>query len=152
MAKKNLKSIGYVVEEVSTKEFYDFMTGEIFSEDTITLVDVLENDYLMIHEVVEINELKKMGRIINSRVIMDSPKTIIYEAHLIALEKELEYALYRKDYSWIKIRLRQYKESILESDSNLPVHMKPKAEAIYEKFLKVVQKKQTKLFCEERKI
>ncbi|RLE55330.1 MAG: hypothetical protein DRJ30_04030, partial [Candidatus Methanomethylicota archaeon] len=68
MAKKNLESIGYVVEEVSTKEFYDFMTGEIFSEDTITLVDVLENDYLMIHEVVEINELKKMGRIINSRV------------------------------------------------------------------------------------
>ncbi|HDO41683.1 MAG TPA: hypothetical protein ENH03_02140 [Candidatus Bathyarchaeota archaeon] len=52
---------GYVVGELSVREFSDFMTGEFFSEDTTTLSDVLENEYLMIHEVVEINELKRIG-------------------------------------------------------------------------------------------
>jgi len=32
-ARKAFKSIGYVVGELSTQEFSDFMTGEIFSED-----------------------------------------------------------------------------------------------------------------------
>ena len=54
VAKKNLKSIGYIVKEVSAESFYDFMTGEIFSKDTTSLADVLGNEYLMIHEV-EIN-------------------------------------------------------------------------------------------------
>jgi len=38
------------------------MTGEIFSGDTPILSDVLENEYLMIHEVMEINELPKEMR------------------------------------------------------------------------------------------
>ena len=68
-ARKALKSIGYVVGELSTQEFSDFMAGEIFSEDATALSDVLENEYLMIHEVVEISELKKMGKRIDKRVI-----------------------------------------------------------------------------------
>ncbi|MEM2108530.1 MAG: hypothetical protein QXL10_04525, partial [Candidatus Bathyarchaeia archaeon] len=58
--KRALRSIGYVVK-VSAQEFVDYMTGEIFSEDTTTLEDVLGNEYLLVHELVEINELKKMG-------------------------------------------------------------------------------------------
>jgi hypothetical protein len=64
--KKVLRSIGYVVKEVSAQEFYDYMTGEIFSEDTTTLDDVLGNEYLMVHELVEINELKKMDESLTS--------------------------------------------------------------------------------------
>lgn len=116
------------------------MTGEIFSEGTTTLADVLGNDYLMIHEVAEINELKNMGRTIDRRVIVDSPKTMIYDAHLTALEKELEYALHGKDYAWVKIRLRQHKESLLEDDPNLPKQMRPRAESICEKFSKPYKK------------
>jgi len=59
--KRALGSIGYVVKEVSAQEFYDYMTGEIFSGDTTTLEDVLSNEYLLVHELVEINELKKNG-------------------------------------------------------------------------------------------
>ena len=150
-AKNGLRSIGYVVKEVSAREFYNFMTGEIFSEDTTTLDDVLGNEYLMIHEVAEINELKKMGRTINKRVIVDSPKTVIYDAHLTALEKELEYALHKKDYAWVKIRLRQHKESVLEDDPNLPEEMRPRAEAIFEKFLKAVQQRTRKRLYERPK-
>ena len=137
--KKALRSISYVVKEVSAQEFYDYMTGEIFSEDPTTLDDVLGNEYLMVHELVEINELKKMGRTIDKRVIVDSPKTVIYDAHLTAMETELNYALYKRDYFWVKIRLRQHKESVLDDDPNLPEEMRPRAEKLFEEFRKVIQ-------------
>ena len=140
-ARKALKSIGYVAEEVSAEEFYDFMIGETFSGDITTLNDVLGNDYLMIHEVVEISELKKMGKRIDKRVIVNSPKTVIYDAHFTALEKELSCALHRKDYSWIRTRLRQYKESVLNGDPNLPEEMRFRAESIFNKFRKLIQRK-----------
>jgi len=136
--KKALKSVGYVVKEVSAREFCDYMTGEIFSEDTTTLGDVLGSEYLMVHELVEINELKKMGREIDKRVVVDSPKTVIYEAHLTAMETELDYALHRKDSFWVKIRLRHHKESVLEDDPNLPERLRPRAEELYDKFRKTV--------------
>ena len=137
--KKALGSISYIVKEVSAQEFIDYMTGEIFSEDPTTLDDVLGSEYLMAHELVEINELKKMGRTIDKRVIVDSPKTVIYGAHLTAMETELNYALYKKDYFWVKIRLRQHKESVLVNDPNLPEEMRLRAETLFEKFRKAIQ-------------
>jgi len=139
--KKALRSISYVVEEVSAQEFYDYMTGEIFSDDPTTLDDVLGSEYLMVHELVEINELKKMGRTIDKRVIVDSPKTVIYDAHLTAMEIELRYALNKRDYFWVKIRLRHHKESVLDDDPNLPEEMRPRAETIFERFSRAVKYK-----------
>jgi len=83
--------------------------------------------------------LKKMGRTIDKRVLVDSPKTVIYDAHLTAMQTELNYALYKRDYLWVKIRLRQYKESVLDDDPNLPKEMKPRAEKLFEKFRRVIQ-------------
>ena len=54
------------------------MTGEIFSEDTNTIDDVLASQNLMIHEVIEISELKKKGKKIDKRVIVDSSRELIY--------------------------------------------------------------------------
>jgi len=139
--KKALKSIGYFVKEVSAREFYDYMTGEIFSEDTTTLEDVLGSEYLMVHELVEINELKMKGRVIDKRVVVDSPKTVIYEAHFTAMETELDYALRRKDSFWVKVRLRHHKESVLDDDPNLPERLRPRAEELYEKFRKTVSRR-----------
>lgn len=78
-----------------------------------------------------------MGRHIDKRVIVDSPKTVIYEAHFRAMELELEYALFRKDYFWVKMRLRQHKESVLENDPNLPETLRSRGETIYAKFNKL---------------
>jgi DNA-binding transcriptional regulator PaaX len=139
--KKALKSINYAVKEVSAQEFCDYMTGEIFSEDSTTIDDVLGSDYLMVHELAEINELRRMGRAIDKRVIVDSPKTVIYDAHLTAMETELNYALNKKDYFWVKIRLRHHKESVLDDDPNLPEEMRPRAEALYERFRKAAHHK-----------
>ncbi len=85
-AKSAIEQLGYIAADISAQEFYDYMTGEIFSEDKTTLPDVLGSEFLMIHELVEMNELKKMGRTIDKRVIVESPKTMIYEAHFTAIE------------------------------------------------------------------
>ncbi|NIQ07233.1 MAG: hypothetical protein GWO20_16345 [Candidatus Korarchaeota archaeon] len=82
---KALQSIGYSVGAVSAREFYDYLTGETFTRDTTTVADVVGNEYLMVHELVEINELKQKGRIIDKRVVVDSPKTVIYDAHFTAI-------------------------------------------------------------------
>ena len=137
--KRAVEQIDYVAEDVSAKEFYDYMTGEIFSEDTTTLKDVLGNEFLMVHELSEMSELKKMGRKIDKRIIVDSPKTVIYEAHFKAMELELQYALFKKDYFWVKVRLKQHKESVLEDDPNLPESLRQRGEEIFHKFSNLVK-------------
>jgi hypothetical protein len=138
-ARKALKEFGYDPVDVSAREFYDYMTGEIFSDDPTTLQDVLNNEYIMIHELVEISELKKQGRRIDKRVIMGTPKIPYYTAHLNAMEKELQYALHKRDTYWAKDRLRQHKESVLDDDPNLPEDLRPRAEEIYEKYLRLAR-------------
>jgi len=130
---ERLKEIGYQAENVSAQELYDYMTGEKFSEDKTTLRDVLDSEYLMIHEVVEIGELKKMGRRIDKRVLVDSPKTIIYTAHFFAMELEMDYALRKKDHPWLKLRIGHHR-SVLFDDPNLPESLKTRAREIYDKF------------------
>jgi len=136
--KEALKPINYVAD-VSAQEFHDYMTGEIFSEDTTTLQDVLGNEFLMVHELSEMSELKKMGRKIDKRVIVDSPKTVIYKAHFKAMELELKYAIHKKDYYWTKFRLKQHRESVLEDNSNLPESLRSRGEEIYRKFSNLVK-------------
>jgi len=138
-AEEALRQFGYDLVDVSAKEFYDYMTGEIFSDDPTTLRDVLGNDYIMIHELVEISELKKIGRKIDKRVIMETPKIPFYTAHLNAMETELKYALHKGDTYWAKIRLRQHKESVLDDDPNLPEVLRPRAEEIYEKYCRLAK-------------
>ena len=93
----------------------------------------------MVHELSEISELKKMGRTIDRRVIVDSPKILIYKAHLRAMELELDYALLKKDSYWAKFRLRQHKESVLEDDPDLPKSLRPQAEALYKRYASVLK-------------
>jgi hypothetical protein len=139
IAKKALKLLGYVVADVSEREFYDYLTGEVFSDDPTTLRDVLGNEFIMIHELVEISELKTLGARIDRRVIVDSPKTMIYMAHFAAMETELNYALLMGDTFWARFRLNQHKTSVLDGDPNLPKEMRPKAEEILKKYRKLIE-------------
>jgi len=139
--KKALRQLGYELADVSAKEFHDYVTGEVFSEDTTTLHDVLGCEYLMVHELIEISELKKMGRTIDKRVLVESPKIAVYTAHFMAMERELDYALLRKDYFWLKIRLKHH-FLVLTDDPHLPEEMRPRGEAIMEKFQKVLSEEE----------
>jgi hypothetical protein len=133
-AKEALEQFGYGPVDVSAKEFHDYMTSPIFSEDPTTLRDVLGNEYIMMHELAEIMELKKIGRKIDRNVIMETPRIPFYTAHFNAMETELKYALHRGDTFWAKIRLRQHKESVLKDDPNLPEELRPRAKEIYDKY------------------
>jgi hypothetical protein len=138
-AREALKEFGFYPVDVSAREFYDYMTGEIFSDDPTTLQDVLNNEYIMIHELVEISELKKIGRKIDKHVIMETPKIPFYTAHFNAMETELKYALYKRDTYWAKIRLRGHKESVVDDDPNLPEELRPRAREIYEKYRRLAK-------------
>ncbi len=131
-------SLGYEATHVSAREFHDWMTGVIFSEDATTLQDVLDNEYLMVHELVEISELKKMGYKITKRVIVESPREAIYKAHFFAQDFEMNYALTKKDLSWVKERFEHHKR-MLYDDPDLPIELRPTAQAIYDKYLKIIK-------------
>ena len=133
-----LKQFGYDDVDVSAKEFYDYMTGEIFSDDPTTIHDVLGNEYIMVHELVEISELKKIGRKIDKYVIMGTPRSPFYAMHFKAMEIELKYALYKGDTFWVRIRLKMFKESE-DDDPNLPEELRPRVEEMYEKYRKLAK-------------
>jgi DNA polymerase III delta prime subunit len=131
-ARRNLESLNYHLD-VSAQDLMEYMSTETFTEDRVKLRDVLENEYYLIHELVEINEWKKRSRI-HGRIIVDSPITLVYTIHYIALEKELEYALQRGDYAWVKERIRDQSE-----DPYMPEEFKPQAKLILEKFIKILK-------------
>lgn len=133
-----LKRLGYADTNVSAREFSDYLTGDTFSRDTTTLRDVLGNKFLMIHELIEIGELKKAGRTINKKAITESPKEAVYDAHFTAFEAELNYALQSGDTYWAKLRLTQHKTSIRD-DANLPKELRPRADMLLRKFDKLIK-------------
>ncbi len=134
---KTLKELGYKSLQLSPREFYDYLTGETPTGDTITIVDVLGNDFLMIHEVVEMSELKKIGIPINKNtVMMFHPE--VYGAHYTATEHELNFALSKKEFDWLRVRIGHAK-SWLEDDS-MPQHLVPRCKAIIKRFSKHQQR------------
>ncbi len=128
-----LDELGYDAKEVTTREFHDYMTGETFSGDKTSMRDVLDSEYLMVHEIVEISELKKKGVPIDKKTLMDSPKTVIYDAHLSAMEFEMGYASRKGDIEWLRIRMGHHK-NVLDNDPSLPEGMRPRALALYDRF------------------
>jgi len=126
-----LRELGYDLKSISEKEFYYYLTGETPYQEAYKLNDVLENEFLMLHEVVEISELKKMGIPINRSTVMDF-HTKVYEAHLTATDIELSYALKKRDFSWIKTRLEHAKQWI--NDEYLPPSLVPKVNELIRKY------------------
>ncbi|MEM2739723.1 MAG: hypothetical protein QXQ29_02870 [Candidatus Bathyarchaeia archaeon] len=50
------RSLSYICEDLSLKKFYD---GETATGDKVTIGDVLRNEFLMFHKVIEISESKE---------------------------------------------------------------------------------------------
>ncbi|MGC9104706.1 MAG: hypothetical protein ACP5JF_07975 [Candidatus Methanodesulfokora sp.] len=86
----------------------------------------------MIHEVVEINELRKRGLRINRNTLISSPRSLIYEAHLRALEMELSYASDKGDKNWVVRRLKDL-ESYL-NEPYLSEELRAKMKDLLERF------------------
>lgn len=107
--------------------------GETPTGDIVTLDNILSNEYFMVHEIVEISELKEMGIVIDKQTVMKHyPK--VYEAHLTAMDYELTFALNNRDYEWIKERLTS--NSLLPADgyNHLRGKLTDKRKMIIKKF------------------
>jgi len=131
-ATAELKAIGYKSRRISPKEFHNYMTGGTPTGDTITILDVLDNKFLMIHEVVEISELKKLGIPINEDTVMRGYPSPICETHYTATVREFDYALRKRNYDWLKVRMKHAKSWLEDPDT--PQHLVPKLEALIKKF------------------
>jgi len=108
------------------------MTGETVSGDRIPLEEVLSNEFLMLHEVVEISELKKKGITIGEMTVVNCHPKTIYETHITAAEYEIKYALNKGDLAYVKLRLAYMREWL--EDENLPKELAPKLKSMVEKF------------------
>ena len=128
-----LGEFGVDVVEVSAEEFYDYLTGETFTGDKTTLGNILGSLYYVVHEVVEIGELKRAGLRIGRRTVVDSPRELIYAAHFRAYGVELEAALGRGDVEWVRIRVGNHYRNLV-GDEFMPESLRGEAEALYERF------------------
>ncbi len=129
-----LDELEYQLNRCTPRELYDYMTGETYTGDRITLLDVIGNEYLLLHEAYEISELKRLDVDIGVNTLMESDKEKIYEAHLNAMEFELDYALLLEDYYWLKLRLGHHEKAV-NDDPWMPESWKPRAREILENYV-----------------
>ena len=129
-----LEEFEYELNKCTSRELYDYLIGENFKEKKITFRDRLGNEYLLLHSVIEISELKAVDVKLGKKTIMETPKELIYEAHLKAMDYELGYSLILEDFYWLKHRLSYHVREI-KNDKFLPESLKPKAMEIYETFI-----------------
>ena len=128
-----LRELEVAHNKCTAKQLYDYLTGETFSGEKNILREVIGNEYLLIHEALELSELIEQGVDIDNRTLMETPKEKICEAHLNAMSFELEYALLLEDYYWLKLRLG-YHEKVVKEDSWLPDSHKEKAKKILDHY------------------
>ena len=128
-----LDEFEYEVIKSTPEEFYAFLSGDKISNESVTLRDIIGNEYMMVHVVVELSELKRQGLKIGEKTVSDTDKEMLYEAHLRAADYEMGYAMLIEDYYWMKHRL-DYLVNMIENDKNLPEALKPAASKIYENF------------------
>jgi len=98
------RDLDYRCSGISFRELYEYLLGETPTGDVISLGDILRNRYYLIHEVVEICELKKQGVSIDRRTVIEHYSDV-YKAHIKALDIELSYAYINNDIEWINSRI-----------------------------------------------
>ena len=109
----------------------EYLTGPTTTGDETTLEEILGSRYLMLHEAVEILELKRRDIPIDERTIVDHPVET-YEAHIRAAEVEFTLAEREGDRAWLERRLRDV-ESWLQ-DPQLPTHLRSSCERLLRRF------------------
>ena len=128
-----LEELEYEGAECSADEFYGDISRDAHHGKAVTIRDIIGNEYLMFHEVVEVSELKRLGVPVGEDTHSKGPREKVYEAHLSAMEFELEYALLLEDYYWLKHRLDYHGATTLK-DKNLGGELKERAQEIYDHY------------------
>jgi hypothetical protein len=128
-----LNEFEFELNTCTPRELYDYLTGENFKETRVTFRDRIGNEYLLLHSIIEISELKEAGVEIGPKTIMETSKEVLYGAHLKATDYELGYSLVLEDFYWLKHRLA-YLVRDIKNDEYLPESLKERAMEIYDSF------------------
>ena len=112
LEKRNYSSL-----PVLALELVSYFEGDAPSGDAITLPMILNSKWLLLHEVIELSELKKKGFTISSQLLFDHSKEV-FSAHLTATSWELALASQDDDANWVQKRLEDIKSWL--TDSSLP--------------------------------
>ncbi len=122
-----------VQTSVTPIELWIYLNARTYENEIYTPGEILSNDYLMLHEVSEIECLKAKNLEITPSVIIENSEET-YDCHLEAMEKELQFALKKGDRAWITKRLGNLK-SYLE-DENLPKRLRKRVLNLINRFRK----------------
>jgi len=97
--------------------------------------EILADDLLVLHELVEINELKAMGLSVDDRIILDHLPEVL-KAHVRAAELELEAAVALGALDHLRGRLRCVEA--WTQDPNMPPELRERCLALLERFRPLV--------------
>ncbi len=104
----------------SSEELLTYLQSPTYEGDAVKLEEISNNELLLLHELVEICFLKRMGHAISRDIIIDAyPDT--YYAHLAAMDMELAEAERQGKQDWIIRRCKDL-ESYL-NDPYLPTSL-----------------------------
>jgi len=117
-------------------EFITYLTATSYETDSFTTRDILDNKYLLIHELIEITILKSKGYSIDKEVFKKAfPDS--YEAHLDAIDLELYIASKNGDIDWIKRRINDLRTYL--DDPLLPIHLVDKVKNIINRYRALIR-------------
>ncbi len=103
-AKDYLKSNDIDTETVTPEDMIAFFNGEAPSGDTTTLRDLVRQRWLMIHEIIEVSELKRRQLSVSVMTLRDCSREA-HECHLIATRTEFRLARQENDSEWLRMRV-----------------------------------------------
>ena len=130
---KILQTIVVDYQQISADELINYFDGPAPSGDDTTISDILESRWLLIHELIELSELKKMNLRISSQLLRTHPNEVDF-AHITATEYELKFAKEANDLNWIHSRINDVNSWI--EDEEMPQELKSRCEKLIKEFSK----------------
>ena len=121
--------VGY--QNISAHQLVDYFDGPAPSGDVTTLQDVLDNRWLLIHELIELSELKNMGLKISAELLTTHPNGVDI-AHVTATEYELKFAKEGNDLDWVRMRIGGINAWL--EDSTMPVDLILKCQDLMQEY------------------
>ncbi len=116
---------------VDADELLVYLNAESYEEDTTSIDEILGNELLLFHELVEICILKSMGYRITPFIFKEAyPDS--YKAHIEAMREELEKAKINGEVEWINRRCIDLKSYL--DDPLLPRDMTPVITSIIKEY------------------
>jgi len=90
MLREKIKMYGKE-DRVTTEEIVEYLNADKYQNDIYTIHSILSNEYLILHEILEVCCIKSKGIEIDEKTIVDN-REVVYFCHLEAKDGEMEHA------------------------------------------------------------